>query len=116
MYFADRVELDTRGPRGKTTAKRAKTVRGPEGQYIAQTKDEIATREPGWLVLYEFMWRGRLDNQFNPSTVCYGRFDTEDEASAACGQLLTKVGTVTRSDNGDSYKRRVWVERETLPK
>lgn len=44
-FFADYSEQSTLGTRGKTTkSRRTKTVRGPEGAWIAQMKEELAAK------------------------------------------------------------------------
>ena len=42
QIFTEASNQDTRGNRGKTTAKRARTTRGPEGAWIAQVNEELA--------------------------------------------------------------------------
>ena len=44
-FHADPSVRDTRGDRGSTTRRRStRTVRGPEGVYIAQIKEDLAAR------------------------------------------------------------------------
>lgn len=46
-FFAEPSEQNTTGPRGKTTRRKGtKTVRGPEGAYCAEVKEELLAREP----------------------------------------------------------------------
>lgn len=116
LTFATPATQDTRGGRGKTTRRKGtKTVRGAEGAWIAQCKEELAARPAGWWVKEERVLTYSYDP--TPVTTSYrvgGWFATEADAVAFAATRAT--GEATRhqapSVRGESYVSRVWVEAE----
>lgn len=91
----DKMVRGTEGDRGKTTRRNSTvTVRGPEGEWIADQKEELAERkdEPRWCVRFV-----RTGNPF----VYQGDYDypTEERAEAHAKELRAKSGI-----------ERVWTE------
>jgi hypothetical protein len=115
-YFASPSIQGTTGDRGKTTRRKStKTVRGDEGRWIADMKEELASRPAGWLVKYELTWEPRRwESGPRVQESTYGRFDTEAEAIAAAAKLPTGPETRTPAPalQSASTRTRVWVEME----
>jgi hypothetical protein len=110
-YFADKAVQPTPGDRGKTTRRKStRTVRGPEGAYIAQVKEELTARPAGWLVKYRQRFSTRFGERVTDHN--YGRFDTEAEAVATAATLPTGPASLHMGQNGTSVRLAVWVERE----
>ncbi len=115
-YFASPSVQGTTGDRGKTTRRKStKTVRGDEGRWIADMKEELASRPAGWLVRYELTWEPRAwESGPRVQVATWGRYDTEAEAVAVAAKL--PVGPETRvaapAVNSASTRTRVWVEKE----
>lgn len=79
MYFADSAKIKTTGNRGKTTGRESThTVRGPEGQWIADTKEELAARpkKPQWVI--KIINKGKV-----LTSIC----DSEEQAIAGAERI-----------------------------
>lgn len=118
MYsFADAAVQGTRGDRGKTTRRKStRTVRGSEGAWIAQCKEELASRPAGWVVreerVWTFSWKAEPESRVSG---CGGRFETREDAEAYAATVATGPATLRHNTAGligSNYVARVWVERE----
>jgi hypothetical protein len=116
-YFADAAAQDTRGGRGRTTRRKGtRTVRGCEGAWIAQAKEEARARPAGWLVLVQDVQDTRLGDR-RVSVHNAGRFGTEAEAAAYAAEFQTGAENgweCPQGFGGRAYHARVWVEREAV--
>ena len=112
-YFADPTVIPTPGDRGKTTRRRStRTVRGAEGQWIAQTKEDMKSRPAGWLVKEERLYWSRIEKAWKARVFSCGRFDTEEQAQTYAATIRVGIEYLVKSNNGDNYVARVWIERE----
>lgn len=118
MHFADHAHIPTPGDRGKTTRRRStKTVRGPEGQWIASVKEELAAQPkpppaPRFVVAYEVSgWYDRR-GVFHPEPGTTAPFLFADRATAEAkaAELLALV-----AGPGEWVIVRAWVEEEVKP-
>lgn len=96
LFHADPSDRPTVGRRGKTTHRNSThTVRGPEGSYIAQTKEELACL-PKVPSAPMFRVRDESHHPQYPSEGIVGgstRLMTRDEAEAYADKLRRISGT-----------------------
>lgn len=79
MHFADSAKIKTTGKRGKTTGRESThTVRGPEGQWIADVKEELAARpkKQQWIIKI-----------VNKDKVLTSAYESEEQARAGAERI-----------------------------
>jgi hypothetical protein len=115
FFHADPLVRQTRGRRGKTTGRAStRTIRGPEGSYIADVKEELATRDQTrWVVLFERAWIDAADSVRETKIYTYvGRYETRERAEEVAAGL--KPGVEHKRYAGlwelDPGGRKVWVD------
>jgi hypothetical protein len=112
-YHADTVHVPTPGNRGKTTRRRSThSVRGPEGRFIAQVKEELKRRPKGWLVFAERRYWPHRTRAWESRTSRECRFDTQQKAEAYAATLPVGPTYIQQYPMHWVYTAQVWVERE----
>jgi hypothetical protein len=95
-FFADEQVQPTPGDRGKTTRRRStRTVRGSEGAWIAQVKEEVAARTEVVTVTYYKVWSEAYHPQYpGERSASYSRLlRTRQEADAEAARIMAVNGT-----------------------
>jgi|AGTN01.1.fsa_nt_gi hypothetical protein len=93
MHFADPSHQKTTGNRGKTTRRKStKTVRGPEGAYIAMMKEELLAMEP-WVAFRLYCHchtYGAAGEILSTHYLVLGSHKSREEADAALTEKLER--------------------------
>jgi hypothetical protein len=102
-FFADAATQDTRGDRGTTTRRKGtRTVRGCEGAWIAQMKEEMG--QPKWFKVYSRMTKWDAKSQTWKNYDSHdGRFTKQEDAESYIAVTTAPDRVVAPQQDGRSY-------------